>query len=313
MLTPPDPRPAYRAGADGVGSAPTRTATGEFATARRPFLRDRAGAVRATHLSLVVDEMHAAPDDAAASLFVEALPIIDRLVAVIARRHAITAQDADEFRSWVQVRMIENEYAVFRKFGGRSTLSTYLTAVLSHLFLDYRNSIWGRWRPCAAAERLGPIGVRLDELLHRDGCSVREAREILRSRGCELEDRELGRMAASFPMRRGTHELSLDTIEGTPFETESSPAIAPYDQPDAYGLAALHQALTALLPEDQVIIRMRFWDGVSVADIAKSLRLDAKPLYRRIELIEKRLRTLLADGGIDRERARDLLSPEVAW
>jgi RNA polymerase sigma factor for flagellar operon FliA len=269
--------------------------------------------MRPTHLSLVVNGEATSPDDTPAALFVESLPIIDRLVAAIARRHALTAHDADDFRSWVQVRMIENGYAVFRKFGGRSTLATYLTAVLSHLFLDYRNSLWGRWRPCAAAERLGPIGVRLDELLHRDGCSLREAREMLRSRGCELDDRELGRMAASFPVRRGTQELSLDTIEGTTFEADSASATLPYAARDVHGMQALRDAVSALRPEDQVIIRMRFWDGVSVADIAKSLRLDAKPLYRRIELIEKRLRTLLADGGIDRERARDLLSPEVAW
>jgi len=58
---------------------------------------------------------------------------------------------------------------------------------------------------------------------------------------------------------------------------------------------------------------MRFWDGVSVADIARSLRLDQKLLYRRLDAIEKRLRLLLAERGVDRERARDLLSAEVAW
>jgi len=306
----PDSRTQLRADAATAGAATLFRSTEPVASVPLPHGQRSPLAARAPHLSLVGEDASAAPDHASALMFVEALPVIERIIAIIARRNALGGHDADEFRSWAQARMIDNDYAVFRKFGGRSSIATYLTAVLSHLFLDHRNSLWGRWRPCAAAERMGAIGIRLDELLHRDGCTLREAREILHSGGAEIGDRELNRMAAQLPVRRGSHELPLETLAGTMLEADDASSAGPAD---LCGQGALRDAVAALLPEDQVIVRMRFWDGVSVADIARSLRLDQKLLYRRLDAIEKRLRLLLAERGVDRERARDLLSAEVAW
>ena len=242
--------------------------------------------------------------------FLEHLPVIDRIVALIARRHLLSASDADDFSSWAKSRVIDAEYAIFRKFGGRSSMATYLSAVFAHLFLDYRNSIWGRWRPSAAASRLGPVGVRLDELLHRDGYSLREAREVLRSAGVTETDVDLGRMAAQLPVRQASTEVSLDAIERTAFEAAEAPGDI---GPDDAGLHVLRDALDALPAEDRVIVRMRFWDDRSVADIARLLRIEQKPLYRRIEAIEDALRELLSARGMDKDGARELLSREVAW
>ena len=242
--------------------------------------------------------------------FLEHLPVMDRIVASIARRHALSASDADDFASWAKTRIIDSGYAAFRKFGGRSSMATYLSAVFGHLFLDYRNSMWGRWRPCAAAVRLGPVGIRLDELLHRDGYTLREAREVLRSAGATESDIEIGRMAAQLPARQSSTEVPLDALDGTVHEAERTLVEVGSDED---GFRTLREALTTLPPEDQVIMRMRFWDDVSVADIARILRLEQKPLYRRIEAIETSLREMLTVRGVDKERARDLLSNEVVW
>jgi RNA polymerase sigma factor (sigma-70 family) len=244
--------------------------------------------------------------------FLEHLPIIDRVIAVIARRHALSSSDADEFASWAKSRIIDSDYAVFRKFAGRSSVSTYLSAVFAHLFLDYRNAIWGRWRPSAAATRLGPVGIRLDELLHRDGYTLREAREVLRSAGVEQNDAEIGRMAAQLPARQASSEVSLEALDGTP-EEAAHPLVEVEEELDDDGFRILREVLATLQPEDQVILRMRFWDNTSVANIARTLRIDQKPLYRRIEAIETNLRALLGTRGVDRERARDLMSSRVTW
>ena len=242
--------------------------------------------------------------------FVAHLPIIERVIAIIARRHVMSTTDAADFSSWACARIIESDYAAFRKFGGRSSMSTYLGAVFAHLFLDYRDSIWGRWRPSVAAKKLGPVGIRLDELLHRDGCSLREARETLRSAGFTESDIEITRMAAQLPLRQSTSEVPLKSIEGSFQEADGSAMDA---FPDEDGLDALRAAVNALPAEERVIMRMRYWDDVSVADIARILRLDQKPLYRRIEAIEQSLRDMLTARGLDRDRARNLLSSEVAW
>jgi DNA-directed RNA polymerase specialized sigma24 family protein len=262
-----------------------------------------------SHLSLM--STAGAPIADLEQAFLDHLPVIDRVIAAIARRHALTAADVDEFGSWAKARIIDSGYAIFAKFGGRSSMATYLSAVFGHLFLDYRNCVWGRWRPCVAATRLGPVGIRLDELLYRDGYALREALEVLRAAGVAQSERELTRMAAQLPVRQPATEVPLEAVDGT-VHVRHETVIADAE-PDDSGFDALRDALATLPAEDQVIMRMRFWDDHSVADIARLLQLEQKPLYRRIELIERQLRELITMRGVDKERARELLSSEVVW
>lgn len=248
------------------------------------------------------------PEPSPEQRFLEHLPHIDRVIGILARRHALARVDAEEFGAWAKARLIDKDYAVLRKFSGRSSLATFLSVVLGNLFLDYRNQVWGRWRPSATATRFGSIGIRLEELLSRDGTPLREAMEILRSGGVTLSDIELRQMAAQLPSRQPHGEVSLDALDGSVPEF-AAPAHVPTD--DDFGV--VRNAIAEMQPEDQVIIRMRFWHDVSVADIARALHLEPKPLYRRIESIEARLRALLERRGIDRARAQDMLAQEVAW
>jgi RNA polymerase sigma factor (sigma-70 family) len=243
--------------------------------------------------------------------FLAHLQLVDRIVAIQARRHGLAHADADDFRAWVRERLVADDYAVLRKFGGRSSLQTYLVTVIANLFRDFRNSRWGRWRPSAAAKRMGPAAVRLEELVVRDGIPLREAAEVLRSNGLSLGDHELARMAAALPARTHTGEVSLDAI-GDLADVDQGAGTGAVEQELARTVERTIRELVAELPgEDALILRMRFWDDVSVADIARMLRLDQKALYRRIERLQARLREALALRGIDRSVAADILSAEV--
>ncbi len=242
-------------------------------------------------------------------LFLSNLDVVDRILAIIARRHSLARADADEFASWARGRLIDSDYAILRKFGGRSSIATYLSVVLSNLFRDYRNARWGRWRPSAAATRLGPVGIRLEELLHRDGCSLRESVGILRSAGVSLSDSDLGRMAARLPAHTPHREVDLDAGEPIPANPPSAVSDSERDQIRA----ALEAALETLSDEDRIITRMRYWDGSSIADIARLMRLEQKPLYRRLADIQQRLRAVLERHGIGEARAREVLTDEGAW
>jgi RNA polymerase sigma factor (sigma-70 family) len=242
--------------------------------------------------------------------FVDNLPVIDRVIATVVRRHALPRADADEFASWARARIIDADYAVFRKFAGRSSLSTYLSVVITNLFRDYRNSVWGRWRPSAAAARAGPMGIRLEELISRDGHSLREAIGVLQSAGVALSDTEIARLAAILPPRTGATEVGLEEVDAAAVDA-SPPPSAPDDEAEV--IAAVRGALAQLPPEEQLIVRMRFWDDISVADIARTLHTEQKPLYRKLESIQSRIRTLLATHGIDHQRAIELLTQESIW
>jgi RNA polymerase sigma factor for flagellar operon FliA len=62
-----------------------------------------------------------------------------------------------------------------------------------------------------------------------------------------------------------------------------------------------------LSAEDRVILRMRFWEGASVADIGRALNLAQKPLYRRLERALGELRRYLESTGMSQTDARELL------
>jgi RNA polymerase sigma factor (sigma-70 family) len=241
---------------------------------------------------------------------VEHLPDIDRITGAIAHRHALDHADADEFAAWAKARLVDGDYAIIRKFEGRSSFRTFLSVVLTNLFRDYRNQAWGRWRPSAAAQRMGPLAVRLEELLYRDGSSLREATEILRGTGAHTSDREIAELAAKLPARNTDGDLSID---------EADLPAAP--QLDTVATSAERQALTEALrqavdrlpDEDRIILRMRYWDDVSVADIARALRVEQKPLYRRLEYMQTRIRDALEERGITRELALDVITEVPLW
>jgi RNA polymerase sigma factor for flagellar operon FliA len=239
------------------------------------------------------------------SEFLANLALIDRLIAITARRHALSAADAEDFGASVRARLIDDDYAVLRKFGGRSSLVAYLTTVVVNVFRDYRNSRWGRWRPSAEAKRRGPIGIRLEELLYRDGHPLREAVQILRSLGAPMTESELVRLAAALPQRQPNDELSLDAAEACAVSVMPSPGAA-RDMEEL-----LHSLLAQLPAEDALITRMRFWSDMSVADIARTLRLEQRPLYRRLDGIRARLRADLEARGIDRARATEMLTDDL--
>jgi RNA polymerase sigma factor for flagellar operon FliA len=69
----------------------------------------------------------------------------------------------------------------------------------------------------------------------------------------------------------------------------------------------LHSLVASLPAEDALIMRMRFWSEMSVADIARTLRVEQKPLYRRLDGIQAKLRAALESRGVDRTRAIEIL------
>jgi RNA polymerase sigma factor (sigma-70 family) len=242
--------------------------------------------------------------------FLDSLPVIERIIAILARRHSLSRSDAEEFGAWARARLVDGEYAIFRKFAGRSSLATYLSVVLTNSFHDYRNSVWGRWRPSAAATRLGPTAIRLEELLYRDGHTLREAAGVLQSAGSDLSETDIARLAAKIPQRQAPTEVGLEKVDEAAFGFETAAAGS---EETAAVIAALREVVEQLPPDERVITRMRFWDDISVADIARALRIEQKPLYRKLDSIQTRLRAWLESRGIDRERAMELLAGEAIW
>lgn len=235
--------------------------------------------------------------------FVEQLDLIERVVQFIARRHHLSASDTEEFTSTVHLKLIEKNFAILRKFEQRSNLSTYLTTVVERLYLDFCVSRWGKWRPSAAARRQGAVAVELERLMARDGLTFTEAVGILHTNQKVTETREqLLEMLDALPVRpvrkfAGEEELALVAAGGGADD-------AAFTEMDDRALVArveeaLGVALGRLTAKEQLLLKMHFVEDLPVAQIARALAEEPKPLYRRMLQIMASLKEELARQGID--------------
>jgi RNA polymerase sigma factor for flagellar operon FliA len=246
------------------------------------------------------------------ALFLAHLPFVERILGAQARRHGVTGDDAEEFAAWAKMRLVENDYAILVRFRGESSLSTYLTVVLATLQREYRVAEWGRWRSSTAARRAGPVAVRLETLTQRDGMTLGQAAELLRTTGeTTLSDRELGALAMRFPMRAPLRPVKVgDARADAPGSTRADDLIE-NDHAASECIAArraLDDALGRLPDEDRLVVRLHYMEAMSVADIARGLALPQKPLYKRLDRALRQLRRELERAGVTREYVQTLVA-----
>ena len=246
-------------------------------------------------------------------LFLANLGLVDDVVRFVARRHRLTPTDADEFASLARLKLIENDYGVLRAFKGGSTLRTYLATVLNHLFLDDRTARWGRWRPSAAAKRLGPTALLLERLTTRDGLSEDAAIETARTNhGVTETVVALRALLAQLP-ERVPRRPSGDEAEDLPDPSPGADAEVLASERSVSGDRigeALERALTTLETRERLVLRLRFQDALPVNQIAAIVDEDPKRLYRTIDKLVLRLREAMTGDGISAGEVLDLLDHE---
>lgn len=240
------------------------------------------------------------PSTPYAQLFLDQLPLIDHVIQSVARRQRLWRSEWDEFASITRIRLMEHDYRILRRFQGRSSLRTFLTVVITRQCLDYRASLLGKWRPSAEARRLGPIAIRLERLLMRDGVPFDDAcRMLRRTCGASVTDASLSDLRARLPRR-----FKRRFVNDVPFDDMHASTPTPDDglrRHDAYRLRRqLRRAVARLDARDRSVIRHRFVDGLSVGDTARAIGVEVSGLYHRMPLILRRLRRDLELDGISR-------------
>jgi RNA polymerase sigma factor for flagellar operon FliA len=246
---------------------------------------------------------------AAETLFLDQLETVDRVLAFVARRNSL--QDADDFGSWVKLKLIENHYSIIRKFEGRN-FPAYISTVIHRLLLDYRIHLWGKWHASAEAKRQGEVAITLEVMLCRDGRSLEEALPALKRIRPDLTREELERIAESLPQRAPkAREVELDgVVERLTVPTESV-ADGPLARERASLWRRISDVVTAYFEdvdeEDRAMLRLRFGGGMTVADVSRALQVEQKPLYRQLTRHVTEMRKRLEVAGIDWSAAHDLL------
>jgi RNA polymerase sigma factor (sigma-70 family) len=238
----------------------------------------------------------------AEELFLTNLTLIDRAISYVCRRNRIDRDEGEEFGSYVKFKLIETNYAIIRKFEGRSSFSTYMTTVIQRMFFQYRVQMWGKWRPSAEAKRIGDKGITVERLLTREGFTYGETMAILTS-GSDpaFTTAEIEAIYARLPVRQPRPVLvsGIENPDNGPFVDEENELFrGERGETARHAVAAMDAAMALMDPEDQMILRMRFWAGRKVPEIGRALGLDGKRLYKRIDKLLYQLRSALERAGL---------------
>ncbi|MBV9775115.1 MAG: sigma-70 family RNA polymerase sigma factor, partial [Gemmatimonadetes bacterium] len=217
--------------------------------------------------------------EAAEALFLKHLDWIDKVASIACSNHGIWGADAEDFTAWVRMKLMEDDYAVVRRFLGNSEFRTYLASVVVRHLVNFIREQRGRWRPSAAAERLGAPAVDLEMLVRHDGYTLQQAGEKLRTAGrTTLSDAELARLLGQIPERAplrpvvGEPAVGLDAAPGTS-RADDRVLADEADRRRAEMLGVLGTAMEQLEPEEQLIVQLHFAEGHTLADVARALRL----------------------------------------
>jgi len=246
--------------------------------------------------------------EACEQLLLDHLPMVKRLVATLARQHRMSAQDAEDVASLVYVKLVGDDYAVLRSFCGRSALKTFLAVVVERVYLDYRTAQWGKYRPSVRARKSGELAILLERLIVRDGHTFDEAFTVLETaHGGSLQRETLERVSCGFRPRLRPRFVSEDEMREAP-QAKSTADVNVVHAEDCRVVARAAETLTGALgrltPRDRLIVTLRFGDGMTVAAIARTLTMEQKSLYPRINRLVSGLRKELESAGV---RAADVL------
>lgn len=241
------------------------------------------------------------------------LSLVDRIVDGVSRRARLSGADADDLRGTVHLALVEDDYAILRRYEGRASLVTYLTIVVERLLSDWRTHERGRWHASAEATRLGPAALMLELLVRRDGRTLDEALPIVCAIDASLTRGDLDAILARLPHRQPRPAaVSFDTVGPDRFEARER-ADAPLAGLEARRLSertsrVVRDTMAAFTPADRALLKMRFVAGMPVVDISRMTRLPQRPLYRQLEGLLGRLRKALRLAGISVRDAGEVIA-----
>jgi RNA polymerase sigma factor (sigma-70 family) len=244
-------------------------------------------------------------------LLLQNLDAINRIVAFACRRNRLEGADADDFAGTVRLRLVENDYKIVRSFQGRSSFVAYMSVVIQRMLLDQRIHEWGKWHASAEAQRLGETAVRVERLLYRDGRTENEILQILHHDEPMLTRERLSEMISRLPPREARRRVvdigEAETVSDVR-ETAQENILENDRRRTAATISKLVRKFISVLPDDdRLLLQLRFESGMTIAEIARAMHLEQKPLYRRLEKHFRRLREELAQSGIQRQDIESLV------
>lgn len=249
-------------------------------------------------------------------LFETNLSLIDRVIGRVCAKAGLSGADADDFRADAHLALLENDCAILRQWEGRSALTTYLMVIVQRLYADTCVRAAGRWHPSAEAKRMGEAAVALEYAVRRQGRSIDEALPAARAIDPSLTRDRAREIVDRLPERAPRPRLvALDPEAEIPTARDAADTRAVATEAERLARRTsriVRETIEGMPLEDRMIVRLRYGSGMSLADVARMLRLPQRPLYRRIESILDRLRSAVRHAGIESDAIEELIGSPIS-
>lgn len=242
------------------------------------------------------------------NLLEDSLPLIERVIASVCRRRGVFDEEAEDVQQEILLKLTADDCSALRRLRDDTGIKTFVATATTNLILDAIRSRKGRWRPSAVARCLGVTAMALERLLFRDGWAYEQAVEKLIAEGASASRAELDEIRAKLPERPqrrfvGEEAIArhgdLDGVENGVKDRERETVQARLQE-------VLGRVGRALELEDRFILKRLFLSGRTVAQVAKELGLEQRPLYRRRDRILRSVREGLEAEGLDWEAVSSL-------
>lgn len=214
-------------------------------------------------------------------------------------------------------RVRENDYAMIRRFDGRSRFTTYLTALISRQAVEEIRRRRGRSRARQRAQTLGRLGLNLFEKIFSRGLNISEAlREMQMEKNPGISEEQLLRMTDHIIGRNGVPSpfiISMGEPPDCPDSSGRTPENLALEREQREQLSeAVNLLRRELSGSDRLLLRLRFPPDMEssprkASEIATMLQISRKAVYRRLDRLLLRCRTILEKSELS---CTDLIPPQ---
>lgn len=180
--------------------------------------------------------------------------------------HQHATLDADELFIHVVDHLKEDNYRRIREFRGRSSITTYITAIIGRLVVDLVRQRTGRNRAKVRSESQGELGRHVYDLMVKRGHSADEAADILLANfTIQASAGELMELHRSMMGRDVRHQSCAETE--TAWGTEGEFVVVQRQNPEMELVGHIQNVrrrnlLASLVEdlkgEDRMLVRLRF-------------------------------------------------------
>lgn len=252
--------------------------------------------------------------------------IIQGVINKACRKYSLDGEDADEFSSIVYEKLLDDDYKKIRSFGGSSSFSTYITAVISHIFIDtIIRPMKGRWKASQKALALGREAIELEELVLKNSYNIDQAIETLvENPDYSINKDDAYKMASELKLQKKYTERKtkrsaknpntghVEVLEYISDGKSISPEKGLINEEILHKKEEIEQSVKEMIElltnEERLIIKMKYYgEGKTVSEIARVLNRERSYVDEKLNKIKKEFKNKLLSMGFGIDDVKDVM------